>query len=204
MSERRHWFHCSDRFHGMRWIAQRIAPTIIAIHEPKTPRLCVAASVARCFAARLFKGDVYVYRTASPRRAIKPVAVYDAIITQERWLVPPVEMEMSYVIPAPIVHRACGAMWERLEKKLAKHAGAASGATPMGPSPLEQLYSFRDALDALGHEFADPMDRRFVNGCITYFEKRRISYDVESGLHPQTGRGAAASGNAGRAEAFSL
>lgn len=62
--------------------------------ESNTPRLCVCDSIAGCFAARVFSigKTVYVYRTRKPMGAVKPVGVWDAGITGERWLVPPVPL----------------------------------------------------------------------------------------------------------------
>lgn len=96
-----HWLHCSQRDHGERWTAERIAPIRWSSKEPPVPRLCVAPTVATCFAAAVFlRGPVHVYRTAKPRRAVAPRGVWDECITRERWLIPPVEMIRIQTIDA--------------------------------------------------------------------------------------------------------
>lgn len=96
---RRHWFHCSDRDLGDRWTATRIVPMPEA-NESNTPRLCVCRDIAACFAARVFSigRPVWVYRTRRPTGSVRPVGVWDAGITGERWLVPPVEMMLVGLI----------------------------------------------------------------------------------------------------------
>lgn len=106
--KRRHWYHCSSEFLGESFTAERRPPRHMAQREPPTPRLCVAPSVAECFAAVLF-GDckpVYAYRTESPRRAVAPRGVWDECVTRERWLIPPVRMILERVIEADEVARA--------------------------------------------------------------------------------------------------
>lgn len=101
---RRHFYHCTDQNRGDTWTAARVPPIFIGDSEPDTPRLCVCRTVAGCFAARLFaKTDVYVYKTAIKRSGIKPVRVFDSLITGERWIIPPVEMVFVRKIPAELV-----------------------------------------------------------------------------------------------------
>ena len=105
MSARRFWFHCSAVSHGKEWVADRLCPRV-PDGEPRTPRLCVAESVAGCFAATVFchGGPVYVYSNELPRRAVTPRNVWDAIITHERWLIPPVRMVLAKIIdPATVI-----------------------------------------------------------------------------------------------------
>lgn len=106
--KRRHWFHCSSKFLGETFAAERRPPMHMAQREPSTPRLCVAPSIAECFAAVLF-GDakpVYCYRTEKPRRAVTPRGVWDECVTSERWLIPPVLMVLDRVIDGDDVARA--------------------------------------------------------------------------------------------------
>jgi hypothetical protein len=49
---------------------------------------------------------VYVYRTEKPRRAVAPRGVWDAVVTRERWLIPPVKMVLERVIESNEVARA--------------------------------------------------------------------------------------------------
>lgn len=91
----RFWYHCTTRDHGLTFVPARRGPLHHADREPDTPRLCVAETVAACFASVLFfphGAAVFVYRTDRPRRANAPRRVWDASITGERWLVPPVMM----------------------------------------------------------------------------------------------------------------
>lgn len=99
MSARRFWFHCSAHSHGKEWQAVRMCPRV-PDGEPRTPRLCVAESIAGCFAATVFchGGPVYVYCNERPRRAVTPRGVWDSCITQERWLIPPVRMVLARII----------------------------------------------------------------------------------------------------------
>lgn len=65
------------------------------VEEPSNARTCVAPSIAHCFAAIAYGGhayDFYVYRTASKITAHYPYGVEDAPVTQEKWIILPVEM----------------------------------------------------------------------------------------------------------------
>ncbi len=89
------WYHCSNEFHGDRWALKPRTPSPLhmPISEPLTPRLCVCPVVVNCFAALMFDdAPVHVYRTATPRNGVKPVNVWDSVITRERWIVDRVEM----------------------------------------------------------------------------------------------------------------
>jgi hypothetical protein len=102
----RFWFHCSNDDNGERWSLRprRPSPLRYGVAEPLTPRLCVAPTIASCFAATLFDMDkpVYVYRTATTRRGVKPVKVWDQPITGERWIVDRVEMVRIETISAAL------------------------------------------------------------------------------------------------------
>ena len=105
--KRRHWYHCTSKNHGPVFQPVRRPPVSRGLKEPVTPRLCVASTVARCFTAVLFnRGPVYVYKTEKPRRAIKAVGVWDAPVTMERWLIPPVTLVLDRVIPESTVEEA--------------------------------------------------------------------------------------------------
>jgi hypothetical protein len=106
---RRHWYHCSSIDHGDRWVAVRRTPVRPAREEPPVPRLCVCKTIPACFAAVLFlRGPIHVYRTANPRRAVKPRGVWDQFITGERWLIPPVEMVRVATINTLTLRRVQG------------------------------------------------------------------------------------------------
>lgn len=95
----KHWYHCSETYHGTEFVADRRVPSHYDPREPEVPRLCVCINVARCFAARLFSNQVYVYRTAKPRRANRAIC-WDQLVTRERWLVPPAPMVLVDTVPA--------------------------------------------------------------------------------------------------------
>lgn len=105
--KKRPWFHCSSTDHGDAFVAARRPPILQADGEVQTPRLCVSPNIAACFAATLFEESrpVHVYRTRTPRRAVMPVKVWDQIITQERWLIPPVEMVRVKIVDADTADR---------------------------------------------------------------------------------------------------
>lgn len=173
MSERRHWLHCTTRWHGQRWIAGRKVPEYVP-HEPQTPRLCVASSVARCFAARLFAGDVFVYRTETPRRSINPGRdVADAIITRERWLVPPVVMILDRVIPAGLVEKASGPTWARLNAIIDQYPPGTPTAMMRGLTHGLRAQSFLDAVLALGPECTDAGDLKFATFACNLLNRKR-------------------------------
>ena len=102
---RRFWYFCTSQFKGERWTSKLIVPPFKGTNEPDTPRLCVARYPSGCLAARLFRYDVCVYRTIRPVCAIKPVGVHDAVITGERWIVHPTELELKWLTPQAIVRR---------------------------------------------------------------------------------------------------
>lgn len=104
MKKRKKWFHCTEDFHGEIWTAKRHVPEVADSKEPPTPRLCVGPTIASCFGARLFEGDVFVYQTV-PRKANEPRGVWDSFMTREKWIVPPVDLNLHSVIPAQTVDR---------------------------------------------------------------------------------------------------
>lgn len=110
MGRRRHWYHCSSRNHGPEFTAIRRPPLHASCKEPPVPRLCVCRSIAGCFAAAIFDDEqpVYVYKTERPRRAVRPRGVWDQIVTQEMWLVPPVRMVLVAIINGLTVRLAQG------------------------------------------------------------------------------------------------
>lgn len=100
-------YHCTTDNRGPTLVVDRRYPAW-AKNEPATPRLCVAPSVAACFAARLFTGaepTVYVYRTRRPTRGIKPREVNDSSLTGERWLIQPAELIYERTIDAATVRQ---------------------------------------------------------------------------------------------------
>lgn len=107
-SNKRTWFHCSASYLGDSFAVLRRTPRHMATGEPPTPRLCVAPSIACCFASVLFRtgSPVYSYRTRKPSRGIAPRGVWDAVITGERWLIPPTTLVLHRVIPIEDVEKA--------------------------------------------------------------------------------------------------
>lgn len=82
------YYHCSTINHGQILVIKKQCPRLKADKETHTPRLCVAPTIAACFAARIFNhGPVYVYKTIKPVNAVKPINVWDQCITKERWLI---------------------------------------------------------------------------------------------------------------------
>lgn len=85
--------------------------------EPSTPRLCVCSTVAPCFVARLFarptttkvntrdRFPVHIYRTKEKRNGIRPKQVWDEVLTDERWLIPPTTMIKVGEVPPDIVYQ---------------------------------------------------------------------------------------------------
>jgi len=98
MSRRRHWYHCTQHRQDATWQAERRPPITRAKSEPLTPRLCVSDSVARALAACWWTRDVAVYVTEE-RRTVPPSGVFDAVLTGERWVIPPVRLSLVGVIP---------------------------------------------------------------------------------------------------------
>jgi hypothetical protein len=88
--------------------------------EPLTPRICVSRTIAGCFSAVLFQpGPVFVYRTVKRLAGVKPVGTFDALVTDERWIVHPAEFEIDRVILPCIVERAqqAAVLWHRETRK---------------------------------------------------------------------------------------
>lgn len=94
--------HCSDEDLGPTLTAQRRLPRWPANKEPPVPRLCACRTLAGCFAARLFTltRDVHVYSTLKPVGSNEPKSVWDALITSERWIVPPLTLHKVQIVPA--------------------------------------------------------------------------------------------------------
>lgn len=116
------WLHCSEIDHGPVFSAVRRRPFVGSL-EPGTPRLCVASSVARCFAARFFYPGrpVYVY-ASKERRAVNPGArlVWDIAVTRERWLIPPVSLSRVAVVPPGVVDDSMAVMMRLLCRRVAR------------------------------------------------------------------------------------
>lgn len=167
----RHWFHCAEDYHGDTWNVPRKRPTLIGPEEPLTPRLCVARSVAACFAARLFAKDVHVYRTERVRRTVKPNGVYDAVITGERWLIPPVTMVKVATIPRHVSWEIGGYLHDWIEL----HNCA--------PTKLVRCLAYDRAiriLTRLDRTFAEPWEARFMDKAVAMFGARNTAdYDLQ-------------------------
>jgi len=95
-------FHCTTDYHGDVWEPEPRTPSHRAECEPDTPRVCVAPTVASCFAARLFAPEaVAVYRSrAKPEQ---PVGVWDQCITGEMWYTRPVKFRLHTLIREEVV-----------------------------------------------------------------------------------------------------
>jgi hypothetical protein len=102
MAVKRYLYHCTTDYVGPLLHVRRCKPDVSK--EPPTPRLCVAPSIAACLSARLFPDykHIYVYRRLA--RGIKPTGVWDAFITGERWLIPPMHLAEFCCIPYYVVH----------------------------------------------------------------------------------------------------
>lgn len=107
MSRRRHWYHCTTDRAVTTWTAVRLAPITKASSEPSTPRLCVAPTVAQALSAAWWRSGkpVSVYITEQ-RRTVPPSGVWDACMTGERWIIPPVQLTLLTVIPAAAIEAA--------------------------------------------------------------------------------------------------
>ena len=151
------WYHCSGTDHGERMVAARRPPILRTEKEPLTPRVCVAPTIAACFAAVLFRTHrpVYVYRTESPRRAVMPVGVWDQFLTRERWLVPPVTLVRDRIIQPDQV-AAC----QSLIGEFHKYTGTNSDI-------VLRFAQFAIAVDVLG---GTDFEKRFVHGLMKKWE----------------------------------
>ncbi len=70
--------------------------------------MCVAPSVIQCFIATLYAPEkpVFIYRTTRPRKAYDASRdVWDAIITGEHWIWPPVPFERVGTVEATLAKR---------------------------------------------------------------------------------------------------
>lgn len=111
---RRFWYHCTQDDHGVRWVPERRCPSTIGKTEPRTPRLCVCPYVPNCFVAALFceQAPVHVYRTVKEYSGIPARSVWDALVTDEHWLIPPVTLERIGSIDAATVRSVVSpAIW---------------------------------------------------------------------------------------------
>jgi hypothetical protein len=63
---------------------------------------------------------VYVYRTIKPTRGIAPRDVWDAVITGERWIIPPATLEKVATIEAAVVRLANVHLVRRINATLAE------------------------------------------------------------------------------------
>lgn len=100
---KRYWYHCTADYHGERYSFERRPPVHRSENEPITPRICVAPSVIQCFTAVMFpRGTtVNVYRTCERRKAyFAQREIWDAVITDEHWLWPPVAFELVGKVPS--------------------------------------------------------------------------------------------------------
>ena len=159
---RKAFYHISERFLREQFVAARQAPAYNdQIPDAPTPRLCVCPTIAGCFSARLCCGhrDIFVYKTP-PRRTIKPVKVYDAILTQERWIIPPVTLSLFSVVPAPVV----AAVSCETSRYVSKHCKG-----PPVPFSARQYLESLDILEAAGVEITR-FERRYIGAVVKKFE----------------------------------
>lgn len=106
--DRRILYHCTSRDWGLFLPVKNQSPRFPARGEPDTPRLCVADSIAGCFASRLYnpRRPLFVYRTRRAMSGISPIGVWDSELTGERWLRPPTILICCEVLSAAIVRDA--------------------------------------------------------------------------------------------------
>src|SRR5437764_1008740 len=114
MMRKRTWYHVSASDHGPELVAARRPPLLRTAAEPLTPRVCVEPSIAGALAAVLCVPRAYVYSVRA--RAVAPVGVWDASITGERWLIPPVTLSFVRCVDTRDVYAAT---LLRLEQRLA-------------------------------------------------------------------------------------
>lgn len=110
-------FHVTQQDVGPVLTVDRRTPLWPSEKEPATPRLCACPIVWQCTAARLLNRSepAFVYRTDA--RGVKPKAVWDAFLTDERWLLPGHKLHLCQVIGAKLVE-AC--QWRARRHVLAK------------------------------------------------------------------------------------
>lgn len=160
---RRHFYHCTGQARGMAWTAAKITPPFKGESEPDTPRLCVSRTIAGCFAARLFsESDVYVYKTAKKRSGVKPVGVPDALLTGERWIIPPAALVLDSVIPGPVV--------AEIQKKARAHV--IKHREGLGPHKKMILYAESLLILKAAGVRVPAWEENFVTKVLEYFENK--------------------------------
>lgn len=105
-----YWYHCTQAYRGLHWPVSPRTPVNCG-NEPGTPRLCVGPSVAACFCSRLFRRDVWVYRSLNRIDPIEPIGVGDARITGERWYTHSAMLQFVSFVPAGVVRRSSERLW---------------------------------------------------------------------------------------------
>lgn len=158
--KRRHWFHCTENYPGPEFIARRIIPPFAGSNEAPVPRLCVAETVARCFAARHFTSKVFVYRTEAPKRVIIPNynQVPDVSLTGERWLIPPVKMILIDEIDGTYARQICFEFVQHVNKNLCA-------------SLLARCEMYAQAVRILPDKFKNKADARITAGLLPFLRQ---------------------------------
>lgn len=155
------WYHCTQTESALTVDVQRRKPSCIGAAEPPTPRLCVAPTLGGCFAARLFDCSKPVHVYVCKCRAIRPRSVWDAPLTGERWVIPPMTLWWHALLGPALVMQA---QW------LSYEYHRVSGK----PSDLRmRLCQYALALAVLG---GPRWEREFVEACL---KRRNIACPLE-------------------------
>lgn len=122
------YVHLSDTNHGPVWRPKPRLPRNPSSGEPRLKRICACPTVAGCFAAQTFDGNVYVYSTTEkPDRCPDRRHVWDAHITGEVWYTRRTEFRLATVIPCEVVSDICDEM-----TLMAMDSGASNWAFRLG------------------------------------------------------------------------
>lgn len=108
MTRKRFFYHLTDVDHGPVLRTTKRPPKYRAESEPDVPRICVAACIPDCLAAKLMRLDckVWVYRTDRPIKGVKPFRLWDAFLTEEHWMWHPASLTRIDYLEPEIVSRA--------------------------------------------------------------------------------------------------
>ena len=130
-------YHVTQACVGGVLVVDRRTPRFPADKEPLTPRLCACPTVWQCLAARLLdcRRQAFVYCTEA--KGVKPRGVWDAFLTDERWLLPGHRLFLCQVL-------GDGLLWE------AQRRGRQRAGRGLKSNFRERLLSMLDACEALG------------------------------------------------------
>jgi hypothetical protein len=164
----RRWWHVTNDWHGAEWVARRIRPTGAPLGEPKTPRLCVSSWLAGALAARwTFEGrDIHCYLTEQ-RRTVPARGVWDAVITGERWVIPPAKLTHVLTIPAAAM------AWRQPHAAMIR----LTGATPL--LRAQELVRCCQVVREACSEFRSRACEEFAAGCVKLSAEHQLRRDNE-------------------------